>query len=306
MTKEPADYQEFNNHNERIGNARRPLADYYDYLLEDDENKQFELPITHLVHFTTNDFARSIGLNDPNFFCFKPKNWDGAKNNNFEYLSWWSPNPPENWGDHIKNHENYKNYKFGDKDYFCTSPALNGAIRYGPIGIVVSWKNILNQYAASRQKSCADIRLKCFGTFKWQREIMFTILVCIKDDNIKYKDDQNIEHEFDLIVEETKAFRRTDMDENIWKFYSTTCGWNSNLRTNNPACDSWDHLSFAFYFPEEDNILKIPSNNCQIRTKPAIKMTADNELVKQLESKIEKGKDVEKLEKGMAQVGLNN
>lgn len=33
---------------------------------------------------------------------------------------------------------------------------------------------------------------------------------------------------------------------------------------------TWDHVSFAFYFPEEDDRLIIPPNFCEIKTKVAI------------------------------------
>lgn len=103
-----------------------------------------------------------------------------------------------------------------------------------------------------------------------------------------------------MIGKETEAFRRKKKENKfIWKFYSTTEGYSP---FGKPPAHTWDHLSFAFYFPEEDDRLIIPPNFCEIKTKVAIgsipesrnaapwrrasQQEADEEIVNQLNEKI--------------------
>uniref|UniRef100_A0A914P7G6 Uncharacterized protein n=1 Tax=Panagrolaimus davidi TaxID=227884 RepID=A0A914P7G6_9BILA len=101
---------------------------------------------------------------------------------------------------------------------------------------------------------------------------MYAILVCGKSDEITYKDDadKNQEKNFSVLDYETEAFRWNNNDEQFtWKVHTTTKGWNPNRRCSDPASSTWDHLSFAFYFPDENQTLDLPPELFTIETKLA-------------------------------------
>lgn len=149
---------------------------------------KFNLPITHLVHYTENESAGTIG--DSDSFRFKPTAWNDSGDREI-YLSWWSLIPPTNWIEllDIENHPNFhKNWSKKPEEtckyseHCGKSPIFNGESLYGPIGFAVSWKDILDQYAISRRKELtrADLQLKYFGTIMYTREVMYAILVCVQ------------------------------------------------------------------------------------------------------------------------------
>uniref|UniRef100_A0AC35FYB7 Uncharacterized protein n=1 Tax=Panagrolaimus sp. PS1159 TaxID=55785 RepID=A0AC35FYB7_9BILA len=136
---------------------------------------------------------------------------------------------------------------------------------------------------------------------------MYAILVCGKSDEITYKDnaDKNQEKSFSVLDDETEAFRWNNNDEQFtWKVYTTTNGFNPNRRCSDAASDTWDHLSFAFYFPDENQTLDLPPELFTIETKLASKylpetrktdskkyrtnyeQTSDEEIVAKLNEKI--------------------
>uniref|UniRef100_A0A914QFT5 Uncharacterized protein n=1 Tax=Panagrolaimus davidi TaxID=227884 RepID=A0A914QFT5_9BILA len=231
------------------------------------EKLPHEITCSHLIHYTENDFAQNIGFNNSDFFCFKTQKWDPFNKDNDHYFVWWAALVPDGWDKGI-NRENPELQKFFKKR-FCNSPAFKGESLCGPIGFIVPWKNILEEYAKSREKKFSQIQLKTFGTFFYSREIMYAIIVCIENDIITYRDEDGNEKEFSSIGEETEAFRRTNNSNEsfIWKLYSTN-DWYPSGHTDRPN-GTWDHLSFAFYFPNKNNTLNIPPNLCHIKTKTA-------------------------------------
>lgn len=133
-----------------------------------------EFQCSHLVHYTENDFAANIGLSNTSEFIFQPRRIQIDK----PYpLSWWSPLPPDDWKTEIE-----CNLPNVDTRYFDigNSPALKGDSLCGPIGIVVRWHDILSEYARSRGSIVTDVELRVLGTFRYSKEIMFGILVCMK------------------------------------------------------------------------------------------------------------------------------
>lgn len=172
----PVIYKE---HDIRKVTSGRPLADLYGYLEDGDGCSQFELTITHLVHYTENESAGAIG--DSNSFLFKPTAWNDRGGREFRYLSWWSLIPPTNWSEllGIENHPNFQKNSYNQ--HYGKSSIFNGKSLCGPIGFAVSWKDILDQYAINRGKDRADVQLKCFGTIMYKREVMYAILVCVKE-----------------------------------------------------------------------------------------------------------------------------
>lgn len=155
-----------------------PIAiDQRDCVIFNETCRPHEFTCTHLVHYTENQFAASIGLlgtDEP--FCFKPKECSITRSKSFN-LTWWSPFPPADWNDVV--HENLP-FLFDEFGEIGNSPAFNGPSLCGPLGFVTEWKDILGQYAISRQANVDDIELRVLGTFLYTKEIMYAVLVCIK------------------------------------------------------------------------------------------------------------------------------
>lgn len=132
-----------------------------------------------LVHFTENEFADSIGSSGTDQpFSFRPFPFRTHSGTEGLKLSWWSPLPPDNWRDVVN--EDIPNV-FKEFDGIGNSNAIDGDSLCGPVGFVTPWKDILEQYAISRQKSLDDIiELRNLGTYLYTKEIMFAVLVCMK------------------------------------------------------------------------------------------------------------------------------
>lgn len=142
------------------------------------DNNRSEMPhefnCTELVHFTENEFARSIGeLGTDQPFRFQAFPYDVDSNTKTLHLTWWAARRPDNWREAII--DGAQNNKL-----IGTSPAIDGKPLCGPIGFVVSWRDILEQYAVGRQKNLNDVELRIFTTDLFIKEIMFSILVCLK------------------------------------------------------------------------------------------------------------------------------
>lgn len=130
-----------------------------------------------LVHFTENDFAAAIGsLNNDEPFRFKAKPW-WISSTTFLKLSWWSPIPHSSFIDEVN--RNLPNI-WNESDDILNSSALNGNSFCGPIGFLIEWDDILEQYAASRRKTIDDVELRILGTFRYKSEIMYAVLVCAR------------------------------------------------------------------------------------------------------------------------------
>lgn len=70
-------------------------------------------------------------------------------------------------------------------------------------------------------------------------------------------------------MQETEAFGRGNDGTNfIWKVYSTVGYCNPRPRRNDVEW-TWDHLSFAFNFPNGEQTLNIPPQLCTIKEKKA-------------------------------------
>lgn len=151
--------------------------DRWDYSTTPREEPHY-FDCSEVVHFTENKFAESIGaLNDKQEpFRFRAKPWWIAPVTSLK-LSWWSPVPPHSWQEKLK--LNVSNTLPGF-DYIGNSAAFNGLSLCGPIGFVIKWEAILQQYAVSRQKCFDDVEFRTFGTFRYRSEIMYAVLVCIK------------------------------------------------------------------------------------------------------------------------------
>ncbi len=131
---------------------------------------------THLVHYTENEFAEKIGFGNEDTFNFRASPWKITPNESFE-LTWWSPLPPNNWKEVID--ESLPNIWNVFNDMGNSSP-FNGKTICGPFGFVISWSDILDQYAVNRGKNRHDVELRILGTFLYTKEIMYAILVCVK------------------------------------------------------------------------------------------------------------------------------
>lgn len=142
------------------------------------EDNHFIFPCAYVVHFTENDSAVEIGKLEN--FRFHVSDWKPENEQPICYVSWWTAVPPSNWEDIVVNKlpEEIKN-KF--EKSLGNSPAFNGESAFGPIGFVVSWKNILNEYARNRNLPFSKVDLRIFGTFLYSAEIMYSIIVCSKE-----------------------------------------------------------------------------------------------------------------------------
>lgn len=141
------------------------------------DRRKFTFVCTNLVHYTENILAKSIGNDESGGkFTFKGFPWIVDKEINYEIkdLSWWGVSPPDDWLDLIK--RDYKN----NIEVIGSSGAFNGPSLCGPIGFKISLKDILNEYAKSRKCERSDLEFRILGTFHYQREIMYGILVCCK------------------------------------------------------------------------------------------------------------------------------
>lgn len=136
-----------------------------------------ELFCTHVVHYTEYAFAKLIGLlatDDP--FKFKAESYCYSTDSSCLNLSWWSPLPPPNWEAVVQN--NLLPYPPAESG---NSAAFRGESLCGPVGFIVSWKGILQQYAISRRKRYPeDVEFRIVGTFRYSAEIMYVVLVCIR------------------------------------------------------------------------------------------------------------------------------
>ena len=73
--------------------------------------------------------------------------------------------------------------------------------------------------------------------------------------------------EYPLVRGETEAFGLVKKNKKfIWKVYSTVGYSKYRLRS---ADWTWDHLSFAFYFPNNNQRFYISPGLCDIETAPA-------------------------------------
>lgn len=157
-----------------VTNPQMMSVDNRDSNPNDPTEMPHEFICTELVHFTENEFARSIGLlGTDQSFSFRPSpwydSWRARSENRPLQLTWWSPRPPDNWIDAVT----VRDYNIG------SSPCINGESLCGPVGFVVKWKDILEQYAKGRQGEIKDIEFRNLGTYLYRKEIMFAVMVCM-------------------------------------------------------------------------------------------------------------------------------
>src|SRR5690606_31225759 len=120
------------------------------YHMRDESLKEYlpyVLNCTHVAHFTENTFAEEIGnIKQLGDFCFKASKdeigWKPEKDHDssIKYLLWWAAVPPESWEDNVKTRIPDLLTKY--RDVLGNSPAFNGENNCGPIGFVISWKDI--------------------------------------------------------------------------------------------------------------------------------------------------------------------
>lgn len=142
--------------------------------VDDESGQPHQFICTKLVHFTENTFAEMIGLLDTDEpFCFKPYSWCAIETNPLN-LTWWSPIPPANWNK-------------GRGTTIYDSSAVGGPSLCGPIGFVAPWKDILEEYARGRRETSNEgassevkIQLRNLGTYRYRKEIMYAVLVCME------------------------------------------------------------------------------------------------------------------------------
>ncbi|KAE9550687.1 hypothetical protein FO519_006109 [Halicephalobus sp. NKZ332] len=165
---------------------RRQWVDRRDCQKDSTDDSPHEFLCTHLVHYTENEFAGDIGLEDPDYFSFKISEWTSIANLRGLNVTWWSPLPPRRFDEIIeRNTPNMlRKYKYMEDGKLTTvlgnSPAFRGDSICGPIGFSISWKDILNQYAENRGCDRNEVQLRVLGTFRYRSEIMYAVLVCTK------------------------------------------------------------------------------------------------------------------------------
>uniref|UniRef100_A0AC34Q0N2 Uncharacterized protein n=1 Tax=Panagrolaimus sp. JU765 TaxID=591449 RepID=A0AC34Q0N2_9BILA len=260
-----------------------------------------DLTCDKVVHFT--DYAHEIGqVDEEGNFCFHANPWQPLAKHEFTMrnFTWWSPVPPKNWEEIVKNNIPDKLEQY--EAILGNSSAFKGDSPYGPYGFMVPWDSILKEYARSRGCTVAELEFRVFGTCYFSAEIMFTIIVCKISDvidinkEIETKESKEakrqqwpmdkkpttvvMSHDDNEHKIKTPAFecvlKKNPKEKNenfLWKVYSTI----GYCEKDSPSCRirlrglklSWDQIAFAFYFSENDGMLKIRPKFCEIITKTA-------------------------------------
>jgi len=237
----------------------RMAVDNHDLQRNNQSQMPHEFECTNLVHFTENDFAESIGVDTDQFFSFRAFPWRESSETDWLQLIWFSPLPPRNWRSAVNVDMNWS---------IGNSPAIEEKSLCGPVGFVINWTDVLKQYAFGRQRIVEDIELRNVGTFLYRKEIMFSVLVCMKGD-------LSVDR-FPVITDETDAFSGSSQSDSfIWKVYSTGY-WGQNVPPN--VHGTWDHLAFCFNCPTSN--LNIQPQVCSITEKKSVLTNIDRNLEK--------------------------
>lgn len=145
-----------------------------------DCNLPHEFRCDELVHFTENKYAKSIGSSETDeAFCFEARQCWITSAQSFN-LTWWSAFPPFNWTEVVERNLSLDPMDFHDCGAIGESAAFGGPSLCGPLGFVTLWADILKQYAISRQSNVNNIEFRVLGTFRYRKEIMYAVLVCMK------------------------------------------------------------------------------------------------------------------------------
>lgn len=154
-------------------NDKRKWIDNFDCLSKGNYKCHY-LTCESLIHLTKDHAVKLTHRDKADWFWFSPN--QSVRFDDFN-LVWWDAYPPEDWKK--TPNEDVQHPRQTYQESIGHSPPFDGESGCGPKGFIVSWRNILEAYAASRDQEADDVEIRIFGTFRYKTEIRYAVLVCI-------------------------------------------------------------------------------------------------------------------------------
>ena len=256
-----------------------------------DLDKTYFVPVDRLAHITHKEEAKIIAEVDRqhHYFVAAPKvgkeyNWDGSpigesyvattsgqhavsEEDTYKkvpqtssllpgYYSWWGVTTREWLKGDSEAAQRMRRATSGlyVADYLKSPPQS----RYGSKEFSVNLADAIKCYQSSRKST--DVYMKLTGTLRYKKEICYVITVCTSSD-----DEITEKSEYGDLKEATEVFTDNGMldeDGKVVDHNAVPHFYPRHINTSN----SWANLTFAFYFPNEDQVLVCPKSS--IRRKP--------------------------------------
>ena len=234
--------------------------------LQEAKKQGTKLPITNLVHFTTEENAQAIVASGGFEGGIKKINKDEEGNDVSLKFSWWSPTFDENDRTTVQNTLEQAITPFlADKDdikelksQFATSvaflPTHQSLERYGSYYFQYGINKLCEDYGSLFH---GEVQFKILGTFGYKQEVMHAVLVCSQENGAgMFKAYPSV-----LTPEQdanNEAVVTRDTNGN-WEWKPQATGGTKIKRLSdqlNQPYDNyrrWEHVAFAFHIPDEEN-----------------------------------------------------
>ncbi len=166
------------------------------------------------------------------------------------YLSWWGIDVRDWYRE--EDCELFKRVsKFSQNVYVAGYLAATPQSRYGNVAFSIKLPDILKDYQKARE-SDQMVCLKVGGTLRYQNEICYVVIVCLKDD-VALTDMPNIagpKFESNGLVDGNGLVINYDKTPKFNAANIITSDYNERP----PVFYGWEQLVFAFYFLEEKSL----------------------------------------------------